>query len=95
MIIELVVITFFALMIYYTGFVYGYSKRSEQEFTEDWDIDDLSEKDIKATLNGINYRCMADLIAVNYANKTIQPIDLKTSGHAEWDFYKSFIDWSY
>lgn len=54
MIIELVVITFFALMIYYTGFVYGYSKRSEQEFTEDWDIDDLSEKDINKIINFYN-----------------------------------------
>lgn len=35
------------------------------------------------------------LIIINYDNKTIQPIDLKTSGHAEWDFYKSFVDWSY
>lgn len=54
MIIELVVITFFALMIYYTGFVYGYSKRSEQEFTEDWVIDDLSEKDINEIINFYN-----------------------------------------
>lgn len=49
----------------------------------------------KATLNGIDYRIMADLIMVDHKNKTIQMIDLKTSGHNEWDFYKSFVDWGY
>lgn len=49
----------------------------------------------KSTLNGVNYRCMADLIVVDHNNKTIQPIDLKTSGHPEWDFYHSFITWNY
>lgn len=51
MIIELAVITFFALMIYYTGFVYGYSKRTEQEFTEDWDIDDLTDEEVEKIIN--------------------------------------------
>lgn len=49
----------------------------------------------KATLNNIDYRCMADLITTNFDKKVIYPIDLKTSSHAEWDFYKSFIDFSY
>ena len=49
----------------------------------------------KATLEGIDYRCMADLIIVDHDNKTIQPVDLKTSSHTEWDFFKSFIDWRY
>lgn len=49
----------------------------------------------KATLDGIDYRCMMDECIVDYKNKTIRPIDLKTSGKPEWDFYKSFIDWSY
>ena len=35
------------------------------------------------------------LIVVDHNNKTIQPIDLKTSGHPEWDFYHSFILWHY
>ena len=49
----------------------------------------------KACLEGIEYRCMSDLLIVNHENKTIQPIDLKTSSHAEWDFYKSFVEWNY
>lgn len=49
----------------------------------------------KATLAGVNYRCMADLLAVDHKNKIIYPIDLKTSGHAEWDFFDSFVQWNY
>lgn len=49
----------------------------------------------KATLDDIDFRCMADLIIVDYEKKQIQPIDLKTSSHKEWDFYKSFIQWNY
>ena len=49
----------------------------------------------KATFNDIEYRCMSDLLVVDYENKLITPVDLKTSSHAEWDFYESFIQWSY
>lgn len=49
----------------------------------------------KATLSGVDYRCMADLIVVDHKNKTIQPIDLKTSSHTEWNFFESFVQWSY
>lgn len=49
----------------------------------------------KATLNKVDYRCMADLLVVDYNNKEITPVDLKTSSKTEWDFYKSFIDWNY
>ena len=38
---------------------------------------------------------MADLIVVDYNAKTIQPVDLKTSSHFEWEFHKSFVDWRY
>ena len=49
----------------------------------------------KATLNGIDYRCMADLVMILHDRKVIIPIDLKTSSKPEWDFYKSFIEWKY
>lgn len=49
----------------------------------------------KDTLEGITYRCMADLIIVDYKNKKIIPVDLKTSSHKEWDFYQSFLQWNY
>lgn len=49
----------------------------------------------KATLEGIDYRCMADLIVCNYDTKDIFLVDLKTSGKSEWNFPKSFVDWMY
>lgn len=58
-------------------------------------IERLYQLKFKATLNGINYRCMADLLVVDYDEKEIIPVDLKTSGKPEWDFYKSFVDWRY
>lgn len=50
----------------------------------------------RTPLGGIvDYRCMADLIIVDHDQKVIIPCDLKTSGKKEYNFYKSFIDWSY
>lgn len=49
----------------------------------------------KATFNNIEYRNMADLLIIDHNKKEITPIDLKTSGHPEYDFYKSFITWRY
>lgn len=65
------------------------------------DNDDMSpvrryyQLKFKAVLEGVGYRCMADLIIVNYEKKTIYPCDLKTSGHAEWNFEQSFLTWQY
>lgn len=49
----------------------------------------------KTRVDGIDYRSMMDLIVVDYKNKVIYPIDLKTSSHKEWDFFRSFLDWDY
>ena len=49
----------------------------------------------KATLEGVDYRCMADLLLVDHEKKIVYPVDLKTSSHAEWDFFESFIQWRY
>ena len=49
----------------------------------------------KATLHGVHYRCMADLLLVDHEKKVVYPIDLKTSSHTEWDFYESFVQWRY
>lgn len=49
----------------------------------------------KATLGGIDYRCMADLLIVDHEKKIVYPIDLKTSSKTEWDFFKSFVEWKY
>lgn len=49
----------------------------------------------KFSHNNVNYRSMADLIVVDYERKIIYPTDLKTSGHTEWNFEDSFLQWSY
>lgn len=49
----------------------------------------------KAKFEDVAYRCMADLIVVDYEEKKIIPCDLKTSGHKEWDFQDSFEQWCY
>lgn len=49
----------------------------------------------KARFEGVAYRCMADLLICDYEDKKIYPIDLKTSGHKEWDFQDSFKQWCY
>ena len=48
-----------------------------------------------ARFEGVGYRCMSDLIVVDYERKVIYPIDLKTSSHTEWDFEESFCQWNY
>lgn len=49
-----------------------------------------------ANFEGVGYRNMADLIIVDYENKIVWPIDLKTSmGCAEWDFEQNFKKWHY
>lgn len=35
------------------------------------------------------------LLIVDHNNKTVQPFDLKTTGHPEHQFHKSFIKWGY
>ena len=49
----------------------------------------------KATLNNVNYRCMADLIICDHKNKELILCDLKTSGHEEYSFASSFLTWNY
>lgn len=59
------------------------------------DIERFYQLKFKASLVGINYRCMMDLALVDHKKKVIIPCDLKTSSHYEWDFYKSFNEWRY
>lgn len=40
-------------------------------------------------------RCMFDFMIVDHANKTIRPIDLKTTGKDEEKFEESFVQWLY
>ena len=75
------------------------SEATKWYFEEDNPFDDSIQRfyqlKFKATLNGIDYRCMADELIVDKKNKIVYPIDLKTSSHKEWDFYQSFVQWRY
>ena len=75
------------------------SKSTQFYFAEDNpfepEIERFYQLKFKGEFNGVKYRNMADLIVVNHKEKWILPVDLKTSSHTEWDFYKSFVDWRY
>jgi hypothetical protein len=43
----------------------------------------------------LSIRCMFDRVIVNHKEKTIQPIDLKTTGKPEEEFEHSFTAWRY
>ena len=49
----------------------------------------------KVKVGEYSIRCMFDRLIVDHVNKTIQPIDLKTTGKNEEDFEDSFESWCY
>lgn len=49
----------------------------------------------KTKLKGISYKCMVDVVHVDYDKKEITLVDLKTSSKPEWHFAESFIHWNY
>lgn len=50
----------------------------------------INDKDLSSPV-----RSMFDRVICNHKNKTIQPIDLKTTGKNEEEFHESFIMWNY
>jgi hypothetical protein len=74
------------------------SPQTHDYFCEDNPFDNIEryyQLKFKDTLDGVDYRGMADLLIVDHDNKRVIPCDLKTSGHREYDFFKSFITWGY
>lgn len=59
------------------------------------EIERLYQLKFKATFDNIDYSCMCDELIVFHKTKKILALDLKTSSHKEYDFFKSFVDWSY
>lgn len=59
------------------------------------EIERLYQLKFRAEYKGVQFSMMADEIIVFHKSKKILPIDLKTSSHKEWEFHKSFVDWSY
>jgi hypothetical protein len=74
------------------------SEATKWYFQDDMPFDNIKryyQLKFKATIFGVDYRIMADLIIVDYDNKIIYPVDLKTSFKPEYKFFKSFIEWRY
>lgn len=46
-------------------------------------------------INEIGVKCMFDMLYVNHNDKTIQPIDLKTTSKPTYKFNESFMYWRY
>lgn len=61
----------------------------------DENVENYYQLKFKGEYEGIPLRCMMDIVQVDYTNKTITPVDLKTSYKREWDFFKSFYEWNY
>ena len=75
------------------------SKSTQFYFAEDNpfepDIERFYQLKFKGEFNGVKYRNMANKNKNKHKEKWVKPVDLKTSSHTEWDFYKSFVDWRY
>lgn len=64
----------------------------------EYNIERFYQLKFKATINGIDYRCMFDELIVFHDTKEIQPLDLKTSckkPDREWNFPTHYIEWNY
>lgn len=47
MLLELALVYIGVILMYFVGYCVGYSKRTEQEFTEDWEIDELTDEEVE------------------------------------------------
>lgn len=75
-----------------------HSENTHKFFEENSEFDDVQryyQLKFKGSYKGIPLRCMADEILVDYKNKIVVPVDLKTSSKPEWDFCTSFTHWGY
>ena len=69
-----------------------------QHTEEGSNIEFLYQQKFLTNLDGLDVRCMFDLLIVNHTKKIIIPIDLKTScnkSDREWDFAKHYVAWGY
>ena len=71
------------------------SQYSYEVFEVNEDQELLYQLKFKSKLNDVDVRIMTDICRVDHANKTIQIIDLKTSGKEESLFEESFLSWNY
>ena len=53
------------------------------------------ENVVLASGKQVKVKCMPDLLVVNHKDKTVQPVDLKTSGEPGWNFKDQFVRMRY
>ena len=63
-----------------------------QQTKEGSDVEFLYQTKFITTLEGLELKCMFDLLIVNHRLKIIIPIDLKTSSMMEYDFPKKYLE---
>lgn len=63
-----------------------------QQTKEGSNTEFLYQQKFSTNLDGLDVRCMFDLIIVNHDRKIIIPIDLKTSSMLEYDFPKKYLE---
>lgn len=63
-----------------------------QQTEEGSNIEFLYQQKFSTNLDGLDVRCMFDLLIVNHDRKIIVPIDLKTSSMLEYDFPKRYLE---
>lgn len=63
-----------------------------QHTKENSDVEFLYQQKFSTNLDGLDVRCMFDLLVVNHTKKIIVPIDLKTSSMLEYDFPKKYLE---
>lgn len=67
--------------------------RDDNPFEED--VKRYYQLKFRTNIDGTEFKCMFDLILVNYKTKEIVPIDLKTLSLKEWDFPTNFKKYYY
>lgn len=76
------------------GALKGHTQTSKylQHTEENSDVEFLYQQKFSTNLDGLDVRCMFDLLVVNHTKKIIVPIDLKTSSMLEYDFPKRYLE---
>lgn len=63
-----------------------------QHTEENSDVEFLYQQKFSTNLDGLDVRCMFDLLIISHSKKVIIPIDLKTSSMLEYDFPKKYLE---
>lgn len=63
------------------------------QYTEEGaDVEFLYQKKFRDTIDGLEVKCMTDLLIINHGKKLVLPIDLKTSSLPEYEFPKKYLE---